>query len=253
MAGNELTVDQPAVAGPTFEGLLGSVNVTALEGYAGLAGLKYLKHLDGFNTDIPTAGDKDFQIGEDVTVSAAPFTLYRGVEDSMFQANGMARVRDAYDRAEAHGVDGKIQDLVLNPVAVDITPVPGTGVKNVRYALGLLEQYAADNTTVRPMISTNAIGGELISDELKGDPGSLTTKLGTNVVIAPGYRPVGPGDTAAPAGTAWLYITGQINIWKGTPAESESKSLVLNRAEHLTETTYVSSVDSLVAAILIAI
>jgi hypothetical protein len=156
-------------------------------------------------------------------------------------------VSEAYDRAESYSVARKVQTLVLNPVAVDITPTPGTPVTNPRFALGLLEQWARDNSTFAGTISGNALALTLVEDAIP----NLTTIIGTSVVLASGYGTAGPAARVAGAGQAWLYIHGRINVWRGPSAPEDATDYRNNRKVALAEGSYAASVDSFVAAVLV--
>jgi hypothetical protein len=175
------------------------------------------------------------------------FQSYRGMDSPLLLGEDAAKlVGDAYDRAESYGVGRKVQTLVLNPAAVDITPTPGTPVTNPRFALGLLEQWARDNSTFAGTISGNALALTLVEDAIDG----LETIIGTPVVLASGYGPAGPGRTAG-AGQAWLYIHGRITVWRGPSGPVEATDYRNNREIALAEGSYAASVDSFVAAVLV--
>jgi hypothetical protein len=61
----------------------------------------------------------------------------------------------------------------------------------------------------------------------------------------------GPGAAVAAAGQAWIYITGQINIWRGPVEVTEASGLRDNRDLGLAEAQYAASIDGPVAAILV--
>jgi hypothetical protein len=175
------------------------------------------------------------------------FQSYRGMDSPLLLGEDAAKlVGDAYDRAESYGVGRKVQTLVLNPAAVDITPTPGTPVTNPRFALGLLEQWARDNSTFAGTISGNALALTLVEDAIDG----LETIVGTPVVLASGYGTAGPGRTAG-AGQAWLYIHGRITVWRGPSGPVEATDYRNNREIALAEGSYAASVDSFVAAVLV--
>ncbi|HCB59092.1 MAG TPA: hypothetical protein DEP82_14550 [Arthrobacter bacterium] len=196
------------------------------------------------------AGVKTFDmLGTNTT---ALFQTYRGLDAPVLLGqDAEALVKDAYDRGEDWAVERKLQTLVLNPAAVDLTPVPGTPVTSFRYALGLLEQYARDTSTFAPLISGNALALLLVEQALDWKAPNIQTILGTTAALAGGYGTAGPGALTAPAGSAWLYITGQINIWKGPSEVSPAMDYHTNRAIALAESSYAASVESFTAAVLV--
>ena len=155
----------PAVA----DGFLDSVNVIDGSGHQLFEATEYQLPLDGFNKDVPEEGvEKDFDDTLDTNTTVL-FQSYRGMDSPLLlgeDAKGI--VESAYDRAESYGVARKVQTLLLSPEAVDITPTPGTPVTNPRLALGLLEQWARDNSTFAPTISGNALAVTLVEDAIPG-------------------------------------------------------------------------------------
>jgi hypothetical protein len=196
--------------------------------------------------------DKEFE--QQIVIESEPFSLYRGVEDDILVAdNSAAEALRAFKAGESYAVEWSLQDRVLNDAAVDLTPTPGTPVTNLRYAVGLLEQYAADHYSGLPLIHGNRLATTLILPELEaGEDGVLRTIHGTPVANGGGYSAQGPDSRDAGSG-AWLYITGQVNIWRGPIGEYTAYDLKGNRAYALAEATYVATVECFVAAILVGI
>jgi hypothetical protein len=229
------------------DGFLTGVNVITGTGHQLFNETEYELPLDGFNREVPAPGtDKVFDTVD--TNTTVLFEAYRGADSPLLLGeNPQAIIDAAYARAESHYVGGKVQELLLNDQAVDITPTPGTAVTNPRLALGLLEQWARDNSTFAPTLSGNALVVTLVEDAIP----NLTTIIGTPVLLAGGYGPDGPGAVTAPAGTGWLYIHGRINVWTGTPGGAEATDYRSNRKIALAEGLYAASVDSFVAAVLV--
>lgn len=243
-------IDAPPITAHT-PGMAKLANVITGNGNQLYAPVSYEVPLDGQNRDVPAQGtDKVFdQVSTNTTVV---FQTYRGVNSPMLLgADPQALARDAYDRGEDWAVERNIQTRVLNPKATDLTPVPGTPVTNIRLALGLLEQYARDVSTFAPMLSGNALALLIVEDALDWNAPEPSTALGTRAVLAGGYGPTGPNARVAGAGTAWLYISGQINLWKGTSESNPASDLHTNRTIALAEGSYAASVEAFVAAILV--
>lgn len=215
-----------------------------------------VKHIEGDNTPpvpVPDVGvDKDFAIFEDA-IETEPFTLYKGIEHSLL-LGGQTDVAALFSAGETYGVEKALQADVLNTLATDITPTPGTPVTNIKYAIGLLEQYAADNYVGLPLMHGNRTAVALASDFIE-DIGSfkLHTVQGTPIANGGGYGPAGPGAVTAGAGEAWLYISGGVTILRGPLDVYPAHNLKGNRSLALAERTYVPVVDSFVAAILVGI
>jgi hypothetical protein len=193
------------------------------------------------------AADKVFE--KITTNETVLFQSYRGLESPVLLSEDSASiVTAAYDRAESYGVGKKVQEKLLSPKAVDLTPVPGTPVTNPRFALGLLEQWARDNSTFAGTISGNALALVLVEDAIDG----MKTILDTPAILASGYGTTGPGSRVAGPGQAWLYIHGRITVWRGPRVtDASAADPRTNRNYALAEGSYAASVDSFVAAVLV--
>lgn len=247
------SVDAPAVAPSTGGDLLDVANVITTDGYALFKPFKVEPALQGHNRNIPAEGaDKTFD-KTPALVESKNFTQYRGVDLQFLtqHGDGEGLLKPVFEAGEAYAVEAEIQKLVLSPAAVDLTPTPGTAVVNPRLALGLLEQYAKDQYTGQPVITGNALALTLVEDALEGVAPSITTRLSTPVGLAAGYGTDGPGTLVAGPGQAWLYISGQINIWKSDPAIVSGPDLHKNRELTLAEASYAVTVEGFVAAILV--
>jgi hypothetical protein len=212
-----------------------------------------VKHIEGDASPpgpVPGVGvDKDFDVFED-DIESEPFTLYKGVEYSML-LGGTSDVAAVFSAGESYGVEKALQAGPLNALATDLTPTAGTPVTNIKYAIGVLEQYAADTYAGLPLLHGNRLAVSLMSDFITDDAGNwkLHTMQGTPIANGGGYGPEGP-DTAG-AGEAWLYISGAVTILRGPLDVYPASNLKGNRALALAERTYVPVVDSFAAAILV--
>ena len=232
-------------------GLLSAITVIDGTGHQLYEETKFELPLDGHNVDVPAEGvEKDFD-KLDAPISTVIFKQYRGIESPILLGEDSKElVNDAFDRGETYAVERKIQELVLNPVAVDITPTPGTPVTNHKQALGLLEQYARDNSTFKPYITGNALAITYVGDFIP----NLETLFKTTVSLAGGYGQTGPGGRVAAAGQAWLYVHGKIILWRGpSDAEEIARDLKANRQYALAEGSYAAAVTNFAAAILVGI
>jgi hypothetical protein len=247
-----LTIDTPLRTPPAAGGLLRVANVIpSIPQGAFQFGLQYKSDPCGQNRVIPEEGQDKVadQSGDSATVG---FGLYRMVEDALLTgANPEELVKRLYKNGESYGVEAGVQDNLLNPIAVDLTPTPGTALTNMKHALGLLEQYAADNYAGLPSIHGNRLAVSLIPDLQAGDDGSLKTIHGTPISNAGGFGSAGPGAANAAAGKAWLYITGQINIWVEPVRVYPANDLYGNRTYTLAEGRYLAAVECFVAAVLV--
>lgn len=251
----KITIDAPARE-PMRGGLLSVANVVdAIPAGAAYHGIRYQADPCGHNRVVPTDNSNKV-FDQSVLVQSQQFSLYRGVEEAMLLGeDAQARALRLYRASESYGVEAKVQELLLNPVAVDLTPTPGTPVTNVKYALGLLEQYAANNYSGLPMIHGNRMVVSLIQDLTAGNDGKLHTVNMTPIVNGGGYGTAGPGVATAGAGRGWLYATGNLTIWRGPelgPPDGVN-DLKGNRSLGLLERQYVATVECFVAAVLVGI
>ena len=249
-APTKITIDAPAIT-PATGGFIGGggkgISVTEASGYPLFYGVNYVPHLQGQNRPVPAPGTpKVFEEIEGLNESV-PFKTYRGVDVSLlrFHGDSASLVEEAFKGAESYGVEAKVQELVLDPDAVDIRP--GITITNPRLALGVLEQFIRDNYSGQGVITGNALALSLVEDALEGTGTSMATKLGTPVVLAGGYdNGASTNDDAA-----LLYISGQINIWRGQVTVDPAPDLAGNRELALAEAQYAASVDGPVAFVLV--
>lgn len=248
-----VSIETPALVPATRKTLLDIANViTDAPPYALQNKLKYQPLImDGRNRPVPPEDEKkvfDKRLAEDITPEL--FSAYRGLDESLLNGPGAgaAELEALFAAGEPLFVEGRVQELLLNPQAVDITPASGP-VTNAKAALGLLEQWIAERYLYQPTLSGNLLAAELIQP---GVPYVTETMHGVQVASAAGFGTGGPGGTEAAAGQAWLYISGQINIWTGgKPSAHNGPNLERNRDLSLVEKSYAASIDGPVAAILI--
>lgn len=252
---NKLLVEAPSIAPAVKAGLLHRANIiTDQADRAAYHGVQHEQVLGGHTRFVPAPGtDKTFDQLD--YFDGVEFQVYRGIESALLiDAKPGTVAKDAFDGGESYAVEDAVQRLILNPSAVDLTPTPGTAVTNIRYALGLLEQYARSNYAGLPLIHGNLVAVTLIDGaSLAGEGADLHTLHGTPISNGAGYGAAGPNSRTAGAGTAWLYVSGQVNLWQGKYALTEAQDLPGNRDYALAERPYAATVDGPVAAILVGI
>lgn len=248
-------IDTPVLAPSTRPNLLDAANVIdGAPGYQFLEEHLYETRLVApDNRDIPAEGEeKVFGDRDGVEHTETKlFGAYRGANEQLMRGvgYGSSEVGELFTLGEALFVEGKVQELLLNPAATDITPTPGTPVTNIKAAIGLLEQWIATRYLYRPTISGDLLAVNLIEDTKP--PSSLETTAKTPIALAAGYGADGPGAVVAAEGQAWLYIHGQVNIWRSATATYPAQDLINNRELHLVERQYAASLDGPAAAILV--
>lgn len=250
----ELTIDAPAVP-RSRGGLLSIVTPQNGDPFGLYHGVQYEAALCGQSRAYVEGQNKVFD--KRGIIKGTPFTVYRGIDSALLRRSSdpEAVVREAFEAGESFGVEEGVQATILNGAeTVDLTPVAGTPVTNMKHAIGLLEQYAAEAYSGLPIIHGNRFATALIP-ELQIDKSNWTFHSGNGTPIANGggYRTEGPGSVDIDAGTAWLYITGNVNVWRGTPILAQAPDLKDNRDYVLMENTYVATAECFVAAILVGI
>lgn len=248
-------VEAPKVLLPARGGLLSAANVIRDQAdVAAYHGLSYEGLPCGTSREIPEPGtDKEFdQLTEQEGVL---FGVYRGLETPLLLGTpDTTDIKTLFDGGETVAVEKAVQRLLLNPVAEDLTPTPGTPVKNAKAALGILQQYAAERYSGLPLLHANRYVSELLT-ELVVDPETFVqhTRQGTPLANGGGYSSTGPDGAEAPEGAGWLYISGQINIWQGEVNLIATTNQQENRNYVLAEAVYAATVECFAAAILVGI
>lgn len=247
-------IEAPQLTPVTRQTLMDVANViTDAHPYTLMNGGKYQPRiLDGVNRPVPAEGEKKvFDKRSADNTELETFTAYRGLNESLLNGlgEGAAELDALFAAGEPMFVEDRVQDLLLNPAAEDITPTPGTALTDAKAALGLLEQWIAERFLYQPTLSGNLLAVNLIQP---GVPTITETPHGAPIASAAGYSATGPDGKVAKPGEAWLYISGQINIWPGQARPAVSgPNLERNRDLSLAEKSYAVSIDGPVAAILI--
>lgn len=213
----------------------------------------YQKLVDVAPQLIPAPGEgKQFGKIENGTIES--FTIYSGVDTSLLFESGSdyeAQLKQSHENGSSHAVESALQNTILNPEGVDLTPEWGTPVTNGRLAAGILEQWIAERSQARPIIHTNRLGASLLRDlKVEGD-WIIHTKQGTPVANGSGYGSTGLADTDAGADQAWVYVTADINIYRGETNTYEGRHLEDNRRYVLAETNYMIVNSGPVGALLL--
>lgn len=247
-------VEAPKVLSPARGGLLPLANVITQDAaIAAYHGVTYEAPAAGRSRTVPAAGaSKVFDKSE--IVEGVEFGIYRGLDSALLMGTSTDQIaRDLFEGGETFAVEEAVQRLLLNPNAVDLTPTPGTPVTNVKAAVGLLSQYAAEQYTGLPLLHANRYITELLDLEVDESNWTLHSQQGTPVANGGGYGAEGPDELEAGAGQGWLYISGQVNLWRGATDIVPASDLKDNRHLVLAEAAYAAAVDTFVAAILVGV
>lgn len=242
------TIDAPAQTQDAVGGLLGTANVVPSSGLETFYGVNYLSILSGHSRVYTEGVEKVFDVLPVVT--GDKFTLYRGIETSLLTQSGVGapEVLRAFNASAGYGVEQHVQGL-MNADAVDLTPTPGTPVTNVKAAIGLLEQYAAERYSGLPLLHANKYAVELMTELTIGEGHKLHTPNGTPIANGAGYGATGPGAIVSPdltlgaAGAAGGTFAAGTYYWTATainangetiPGAEVSATVPLNGTQELT-------------------
>lgn len=210
-------------------------------------------------------------------VEGTPFVVYDGFNCSIVgrsEADIIDRARRALTLGEQRAVEeaywtgslGNTPNLA-NPDAVVLNPVDPPGpadALSLAAGLAALENYLASNYGGLGVIHMpRGVATLLTRDGLLcgcgGTRGKLTTALGTPVAAGGGYvANTGPDGSPAPPGTAWMYATGRVVIYRSDIViNPDSVAQAFNRKTNtvhiLAERTYVVAHECVLAAVLVTI
>lgn len=188
-------------------------------------------------------------------VSGQPFTVYRMTECKDLHGDDTAWARRSLELGEAHAVEsGFMQSHLAQPT----TALPnGTTAVSLTNGIAILEGYAADvyggvpTLHIPRSVVTRALAvGALVP----GADWRVNTPQGVDVANGGGYSlNLGPTGEPAPAGQAWLYITGLVTLLRGQVIANRVLDNENNNQVVLAERTYVPSVDCFTAAVLVTL
>lgn len=187
-----------------------------------------------------------------------PVTAYAGAKCSAFglsfedlRASAMEQLR----MGEAAVLEEWFMRRGLSPMAFGNDLTPAAGAVHIVSGIGLLETWLGSNYGGRGLIHVPVGAVSLLgkNHQFRDRTECLTTWAGNGVIGGSGYSVnVGPGElpgsgTEAPAGEAWLYVTGAMRIRRSarhTPQDNEGQGLntVVNDRFALAESTFVPEV-----------
>jgi len=215
--------------------------------------------------DLTVATSKIADEGIEWVESGAPTPHYALVRCAPFGGVDLrARVQAAIDLNEQRAIEaGFIADVAQT--AVDITPAGGAVSPDKGAAL--LQQYAGSNYGGVPVLHADRAVSHLL-DNVDRVSNHLETTIGAWLAAGAGYAgAVGPladpedpdSGVAAGANEAWMFVTGQIVVRRGTvdllesPIEVRSATAVANTLTALAERTTAVSHECFAAAILVTV
>lgn len=264
-----LRIEAPA-SQPVRGGLVPVANRVTSPSEWEFHGVRYVKDIHGVPQAVPAeGGDKEFPYNVEL-IEGKPFTVYLGAEDTLFEKDRTKEaVRAAYENGLSPAIERHFEDEILRKRAVDLTPTPGTPVTNLKFATGLLQQWIAERIHTLPTLHGNRLAVALMSELVVNDSDwKLHTPQGTPIANGAGYTGGAAGygsggygtgefgvtETAVPAGSAWVYITSQVNLWEGELFVSDpAVAMKRNRQQVLAEATYMVVVEDVIGKVLVGV
>ena len=217
---NPVYIEAPTVA-PAAGGLYAVADVRDnVDVHIGASGARYLSENCGVASTLEdpaciTAEDRaEKTFGEIDVISGDPFAVYKGVQCVDMTDDDSDWARRGLELTEHIAVEQWVMENLLQG-ATDLTPTVGTPVP-VRLGIAILEGAAAFSYGGTPTLhmarsaATIGLAEEALTFDLNY---TITTKQGALVANGGGYEVnVGPDGETAPAGQAWLYVTGAVTV-----------------------------------------
>lgn len=221
--GTPVYIEAPAVA-PAKGGLYAVATVLEGNPYVGASGFQYLTENCGTASSLDdpaclAAEDRAAKTFSETVVveSTDPFGVYKGVECVNMSGDDSGWAERGLELTEHIAVEQRVMAELLAG-ATDLTPTPGTPV-SVRHGIAILEQEAGETYGAVPTFHMNRATATIgLSDgPLENDSNyTIRTKQGSLVANGGGYGDtVSPAGVAAPAGQAWMYVTGAVVVVRG--------------------------------------
>lgn len=178
------------------------------------------------------------------------FTIHHGVECWISGDDYSAAAERGLDLMQNKYVEENLW-AALAENATDLTP--GTGPVKPKIALGILLEHAKSIYPGVPVLHFGArLGVSLVGEQLvKDGEGDAAAVGGAQYINGGGYTDrTGPGGVEADGNTAWLYISGQVTLWRGTQVHvNEAYDLPHNKHLAIAEREYAAAAESFVAGI----
>lgn len=246
---------------PARGGLLAVADVVTSVTQVGAFGAQYLSEACGVATIypgqwcVPGAGANPEKEFDGISlVEGSPFIVYKGVECKDLSDNLEDWASNALTFGETIAIEQGFMAQVLSsndPDIVDLTPAGGA--VSLINGVAALEGYAS---TVYGGVPTLHVPRSVVTRGLAKDvfenrlDYTIETKQGSLVANGGGYEAnTGPDGTPAPAGEAWLYITGRVVLVQGPMVRVSAPDYRNNDMLALAERSWTPMAECFVAAI----
>jgi hypothetical protein len=221
---------------------------------------------NGYEVECKTdLGEKDFS-GTVTTVTGSPFIIYSAVDCSpVGLANwGEEKVRQYLYQQLAAGEQATLERVFSeNTFGVGTSLSGNASVVNLGSANGIVrgtamleqwlyERYGLPGVIHSPMFAAPYFSGSHIA--YKDNDGVWKTDVTTKISFG-NYAGEGPTGQVSATGSTWLYITGQVAIWRTPDSQLFNPPLgqIINRSTNLIqivmEREYVITFDCWIAAV----
>lgn len=201
-----------------------------------------------FRQTIPARGLFDLDItcscGQHVSYGS-PFTLWAGACTGMLESDDAARARARHilTVGASRGIE-RIFSTILPGLATDLTPAACAG--GIVAAVAALEGQMAACYAGQGIIHAPAYAAPyLAAAQQFANPAAaqLETVLGTRFVLGGGYTGDGPASEVATDCTFWMYVTPQVDVWRGRLAVPYVQDTTHNSTMAVAEQPYAITVD----------
>lgn len=194
------------------------------------------------------------------TCTAAPVTIYAGGECNPIGRTYQEAVRSAREAlrmGEQRALEEFLMLDVLCPLAAANDLTPAEGAVSIAQGVAALEGWLGEFYGGTGVLHVPAGAAALLGccNVVHLVDGNARTLMGNCVVMGSGYGVnVGPPDcTPAPAGEAWLYVTGPIRVRREgvflvPDSDAESVRIATNDRFVLAERTFVVEIACCQAA-----
>lgn len=222
----------------------------------------------------PERADKTFD-QTFAMVEGTPFVSYLGVQCALpghTLEEYEASVRNALDLCEQRTIErtfwtgdmgndphlaNGVFDAITNPDGVHVLDASDVTAVSVVDGIAALEEWLGDNYCGTGILHAprRVAPYAAAQYQIEGSNPRLSTALGTHWAFGAGYSAnTGPDGSEAAAGTAWMYATGQVNIWRSPiwmqPGVLEQAfNRRSNDVELLAERAFVITLECAVAAV----
>lgn len=196
-------------------------------------------------------GEKDFDVVP-WSSAAKPFGVYGGLQCKPVGSDlSPARVRDAFLAREGTAVEMGLMEGLLS--SAEVVSLPAGVTADVRQGIAWLEGHAACHYAGVPTLHLPRGAASILAagGGVESDGNMLRTRLGSKIAAGGGYDCLNqaPDGTNSPSGKAWLYVSGEVVLWRSDLGVHDAFDTTNNDQFVLAERIYMAAVDCYMAAV----